>query len=166
MDRRMRQEMQTPERAEDVASADLVYLTDHSFALWCHRQRTVVKDQLRSASPAKRLKARACLEAAAPADGVARAVDALPKLNANDSRMNAQPLVPERLVPCNPQLKEELWRRLVSHRADTYAPGPPVVRSSCPGRPLLYVRRTRTSLGRAVRTAYRVPWHRRSCGTG
>ena len=110
MDRRMRQ---PAERAPDVASADLVYLTDHSFSLWCHRQRAVAKDQLSSAAPAQRLKARACLEAAAPVGGVAQAVGSLPRLDANGSW--AQPLVPERLVPCRPQLKEELWRRLMAH---------------------------------------------------
>ena len=91
-----------------------MYLTDHSFSLWCHRQRAVAKDQLPSASPAKRLKARACLEAAAPIGGVAQAVGSLPRLDANGSHAE-QPLMPERLVPCRPQLKEELWRRIRSH---------------------------------------------------
>ena len=44
---------------------------------------------------------------------MAQAVGSLPRLDANGSR--AQPLVPERLVPCRPQLKEELWRRLMAH---------------------------------------------------
>ena len=99
MDRWMAEKVSPPAGRDP----DLVYLTDHSFSLWCHRQQAVVKDQLVSAEPEKRLKARACIEGAPPHGGVARAVGSLPRLGANGSL--AQPLVPERLLPCRPHLK-------------------------------------------------------------
>ena len=103
MDRHMRTS------AADVASADLVYLTHHSFSLWCQRQQSVAVDHLRSPKLAKRLNARACLEGAEPAS-LPPAVHSLPPLNGS-----AQPLTPERLVPCSPTSKEALWQRVWAH---------------------------------------------------
>ena len=123
MDRWMAEKVSPPAGRDP----DLVYLTDHSFSLWCHRQQAVVKDQLVSAEPEKRLKARACLEGAPPHGGVARADGSLPRLGGNGSL--AQPLVPERLLPCRPHLKEELWRRLMAH--------PTIVRAMRRGVPLV-----------------------------
>ena len=103
----MDQHMRTS--AADVASADLVYLTHHSFSLWCQRQQSVAVDHLRSPKLAKRLNARACLEGAEPAS-LPPAVHSLPPLNGS-----AQPLTPERLVPCSPTSKEALWQRVWAH---------------------------------------------------
>ena len=55
MDRWMAEKVSPP----DGRDPDLVYLTDHSFSLWCHRQQAVVKDHLVSAEPETRLKAPA-----------------------------------------------------------------------------------------------------------
>ena len=50
--------------------------------------------------------ATACLEGAEPAS-LPPAVHSLPPLNGS-----AQPLTPERLVPCSPTSKEALWQRV------------------------------------------------------
>ena len=55
MDRWMAEKVSPPAGRDP----DLVYLTDHSFSLWCHRQQAVVKDHLVSAEPETRLKAPA-----------------------------------------------------------------------------------------------------------
>ena len=94
-----------------TGEADLIFLANHNFALWCHRSMAVKADLLRSSSLTARLRGRACQEGQPPTS-LAAADSSLPLLRGNRTR---QPLTPERLMPCQPRFKEELWRRLMAH---------------------------------------------------